>query len=136
MEAFVPGEPLPKIKYGEDTDTPGLEVSKKLSEAIRSRCTEDEALAILATLDGTPEGDDAMEASAPNPAAHLLKIDVFVHTLLAIASKTMSHSFAGIAKYVKPSHFIFFAVSSHERLSLVIILNCFFKVSLCLEEAW
>ncbi|XP_022663148.1 nuclear cap-binding protein subunit 1-like [Varroa jacobsoni] len=118
LQPFVPAAPLPVIKYGEQAaeDTPGLAISKKLAEAIQSRCTEDEALEILNEIDnaktqqqlqpgGGPDEDVAMMDTTPNLGGlkpELLKIDVFVHTLLAIACKTMSHSFAAIAKF----HFV------------------------------
>lgn len=51
-------------------------------------------LVVVAMMDTTPN----LGGLKPE----LLKIDVFVHTLLAIACKTMSHSFAAIAKF----HFV------------------------------
>lgn len=55
---------------------------------------------IVQEIGKTAGGDEVMDTGAN---FDLLKIDVFVHTLMAIACKTMSHSFAGIAKF----HFVF-----------------------------
>lgn len=68
LQPFVPAAPLPVIKYGEQAaeDTPGLAISKKLAEAIQSRCTEDEALEILNEIDNAKTQQQLQPGGGPD----------------------------------------------------------------------
>lgn len=77
---------------------PGTLVVTNLLAKIRAKCTPEEVILLLKELPN-PSMDDDMADSRFNP----LKIEVFVQTLLYLASKSFSHAFAAISKF----HYIF-----------------------------
>lgn len=72
---------------------PGVQVATQLMKAIREKCTPEEAAALLAELPNPLQDEDGDARLNP------LKIDVFVQTLLFLASKSFSHAFAAISKF-------------------------------------
>ncbi|CBY43696.1 unnamed protein product [Oikopleura dioica] len=100
FEPLLPNEPVIRFKYRHDEDeeemseNPAVACSRKLEYAIRSKAQADEILDILKDVPKPtePENDDDKDY---NPNA----LDVFLQTLMFIASKTFSHSFAALSKY-------------------------------------
>nr|KAG5706568.1 hypothetical protein BaRGS_028739 [Batillaria attramentaria] len=93
--AFLPIKPAPQYKYEQEGagSLPGTTAAHALMNAIKSKCTPDEAAQLLRDLPNKfPNGDEN-----DNPSYHPLKIDVFVSTLLYLGSKSFSHSFAAMA---------------------------------------
>jgi len=94
---LLPPEPNPLYRYEQEGSgsLPGTMHAHKLIAAIKSKCTPDEAAILLKDLPNQyPNGQDN-ENNAFNP----LKIDVFVSTLLHLGSKSISHSYAALAKF-------------------------------------
>lgn len=70
----------------------GTSHASALTTALTQRCTPEEALEILNEISNPALGEDDEYI---NP----LKVEVFVTSLLNVASKSMTHCFASIAKY-------------------------------------
>ena len=83
-----------------------------LYQAIKSKCSPDEALLLLKELPNPLNDDDGMEASF-NP----LKIEVFVVTLLNMGAKSFSHTFAAIAKF----HYIFKSLAETQDAQICVL---------------
>lgn len=81
---------------------PGTAAAHQLVVSIRQKCTPEEVLGVLKDLPN-PRSEEESD-SRFNP----LKIDVFVQTLLNLGSKSFSHSFAAISKFL-----YVFKVDSH-----------------------
>lgn len=97
FSAFVPVKPYAQYKYEQEGSgsLPGTMAAHSLMNAIKSKCTPDEAAQLLRELPNKfPNGEEN-----DNPAFHPLKIDVFVSTLLFLGAKSFSHSFAAMAKF-------------------------------------
>ena len=73
------------------SENPAAACSRKLEFAIRSKATQEEILDILRDVPKPSqyESDDDQEY---NPNA----LDVFMQTLMFLASKTFTHSFSGM----------------------------------------
>lgn len=114
---FVPAKPVPEYKYGEEgaESMPGGMAAAQLVSAIKSKCTPEEALDILGEVPNPLQEDD-ME-----PTHNPLKIDIFVQTLLHIASKSFSHAFAGIAKF----HYTFKQLASTEEAQICVLRSMY-----------
>lgn len=92
-----------RFKYRQDDDeddqddiNPAVSCSRKLERAIRSRASQDEIFEILSEVPKPSSSfGDNDDDSDYNPNA----LDVFVQTLMFIASKTFSHSFSALHKY-------------------------------------
>lgn len=106
MNALIPAPPKPFYKY-ESEDAANLDgtiYANKLLEMIKERCLPEDVIQLLREIpdkknevksepDEQPQDVD-MEFCNP------LKIDVFTSTLLYFGSKSFSHVFAALAKYV------------------------------------
>ncbi|XP_062857290.1 nuclear cap-binding protein subunit 1 isoform X3 [Trichomycterus rosablanca] len=98
FSALIPAEPLFQYKYIDENNAvslPGFAVSISVGNAIKSRATNDEILAVLKEVPNPNKDDDDDEGDSFNP----LKIDVFLQTLLHLAAKSFSHSFSALAKF-------------------------------------
>ncbi|CAH0390592.1 unnamed protein product [Bemisia tabaci] len=118
FQKFIPPEPVPKYKYHANEDTiylPGVQVATQLMKAIREKCTPEEAAALLAELPNPLQDEDGDARLNP------LKIDVFVQTLLFLASKSFSHAFAAISKF----HIVFKALAESEEAQICILRSLF-----------
>lgn len=74
---------------------PGTMAAHKLLQAIKAKCTPEEAAILMRDL-ANPLKDDEGGDARYNP----IKIDVFVQTLLFVGSKSFSHSCSAIARCV------------------------------------
>lgn len=72
---------------------PGTMAAHKLLQAIKAKCTPEEAAILMRDL-ANPLKDDEGGDARYNP----IKIDVFVQTLLFVGSKSFSHSCSAIAR--------------------------------------
>ncbi|PVD19770.1 hypothetical protein C0Q70_20261 [Pomacea canaliculata] len=93
---LLPEKPHADYKYEQEQGSlPGKMAAHALMNAIKSKCTPDEAAQILKDLPNKfPNGEEN-----DNPSFNPLKIDVFVSTLLFLGQKSFSHSFAALAKF-------------------------------------
>lgn len=96
---------------------PGTTTAHKLVVAIRQKCTPEEVLRELEDLPNPRENDMDTGDSSFNP----LKIEVFVQTLLNLASKSFSHAFAAISKF----HFVFKTLADSDGAQQCILDNVF-----------
>jgi len=104
FEHLLPNEPSIRFKYRQDDDedeqddiNPAVSCSRKLERAIRSRASQDEIFEILSEV---PKPSSAFEDNDDDSADYNPNaLDVFVQTLMFIASKTFSHSFSALHKY-------------------------------------
>ncbi|CAG5088532.1 Oidioi.mRNA.OKI2018_I69.PAR.g11876.t2.cds [Oikopleura dioica] len=99
FEPLLPSEPIIRFKYKHDDDdgmseNPAVACSRKLEYAIRSKATAEEIFDILKDVPKPTEPDNE-----ENPDYNPNALDVFLQTLMFIASKTFSHSFAALSKY-------------------------------------
>lgn len=100
FEPLVPQEPNIRFKYRQDDDdemseNPAAACSRKLEYAIRSKATQEEILDILRDVPKPSQYDENDEDLDYNPNA----LDVFMQTLMFLASKTFTHSFSALSKY-------------------------------------
>uniref|UniRef100_A0A4W3HJM5 Nuclear cap binding protein subunit 1 n=1 Tax=Callorhinchus milii TaxID=7868 RepID=A0A4W3HJM5_CALMI len=95
--ALLPANPLCIYKYGDESNSslPGYQVAVSVCTAIKTKAGIDEIVSFLKDLPNPNQDDDDDEGFSFNP----LKIDVFVQTLLYLASKSFSHSFSALAKF-------------------------------------
>ncbi|XP_064474284.1 nuclear cap-binding protein subunit 1-like [Ornithodoros turicata] len=114
---FIPAKPQPVYKYGDEgvESLPGGSCVAQLTAAIKSKCTPEEALDALTDVPNPLQEDD-ME-----PMHNPLKIDIFVQTLLHIASKSFSHAFAGIAKF----HYTFKQLAPTEEAQICVLRSMY-----------
>lgn len=96
---------------------PGTATAHKLVVAIRQKCTAEEVLRELEDLPNPRENEMDTGDSSFNP----LKIEVFVQTLLNLASKSFSHAFAAISKF----HHVFKALADSDSAQQCILDNVF-----------
>ncbi|KAM5300225.1 nuclear cap-binding protein subunit 1 isoform 2-T2 [Ctenodactylus gundi] len=97
FSALCPANPTCIYKYGDESSNslPGHSVALCLAVAFKSKATNDEIFSILKDVPNPNQDDDDDEGFSFNP----LKIEVFVQTLLHLASKSFSHSFSALAKF-------------------------------------
>ncbi|XP_074649967.1 nuclear cap-binding protein subunit 1-like [Tubulanus polymorphus] len=121
LAEFVPKKPASHYKYEAEGagSLPGTMIAHRLIQAIKEKCTSEDALMILNELPNPNEDDSDASSSAINP----LKIDVFVSSLLHLGRKSFSHSFAAIAKF----HNLFKAFGESEE-SQIMILKIVYEV--------
>ncbi|XP_025418867.1 nuclear cap-binding protein subunit 1 [Sipha flava] len=99
FEPLLPEKPEPKFKYAmEKSNLPGQFLSNTLLTKIRSKASADEIIEILKEPLMLENGE--LIDPADNSPSNLTKIDSFVQTLLFIASKSFSHAFAAITKFI------------------------------------
>ncbi|XP_074137927.1 nuclear cap-binding protein subunit 1 isoform X2 [Sminthopsis crassicaudata] len=94
---LCPANPTCIYKYGDESSNslPGHSVALCLAVAFKSKASNDEIFSILKDVPNPNQDDDDDEGFSFNP----LKIEVFVQTLLHLASKSFSHSFSALAKF-------------------------------------
>ncbi|KAG1704386.1 Nuclear cap-binding protein subunit 1 [Nymphon striatum] len=114
---LIPVKPLPIYKYEAEggSSLPGAPEAQQILQLIKSKCTPDEIIYKLKDLT-TSLPDDA-EISLTQ-----LKTDVFVQTLLFVACKSFSHSFAAIAKFYP----VFKELGSTEENQICILKSLFY----------
>lgn len=95
--ALLPSNPICIYKFGDESNSsiPGYTVAVNLTNAIKNKATNEELMNILKEIPNPNQDDDDDEGVGFNP----LKIDVFLQTLLHLASKSFSHSFSALAKF-------------------------------------
>uniref|UniRef100_UPI00358EA7C0 nuclear cap-binding protein subunit 1 isoform X1 n=2 Tax=Myxine glutinosa TaxID=7769 RepID=UPI00358EA7C0 len=93
---LLPASPACLHKYGDESNSslPEYPIAQALLEAIRSKKTNEELLSILKNIPQLSHEDDDEDGTF-----FPLKIEVFVQTLLYLASKSFSHSFSALAKF-------------------------------------
>lgn len=79
-----------------DADLPGLDTAQRLESVIRAKGTPTEVLQVLSELPNPLRENEDSE-----PTHNPLQIQVFVQTLLHLGSKSFSHAFAGLSKFLK-----------------------------------
>ncbi|KAK2168200.1 hypothetical protein LSH36_19g01045 [Paralvinella palmiformis] len=96
FKALLPRKPVPSFKYEKEGSgsLPGTIVVHQLMQAIKSKCTPEEAFSIIKDVPNPLKEKEGMD-----PGYNPLRIEVFVQTLLYIGSKSFSHSFAAISKF-------------------------------------
>uniref|UniRef100_T1JFR4 MIF4G-like type 2 domain-containing protein n=1 Tax=Strigamia maritima TaxID=126957 RepID=T1JFR4_STRMM len=94
---------------------PGTIAAHQLTTSIKNKCTAEEVFMIIKDLPNPLQEEDS------EPTYNPLKIDVFVQTLLFLGSKSISHTFAAIAKF----HYIFKTLAVTEEAQICILRNAF-----------
>ena len=97
FSTVLPAKPAIDYKYESDASNqlPGTEYALKLLEAMKQKCSLDEAMKLLADIPSAP-GFDNFELGSRYTG---LAIDVFVSVLSFIGQKSFSHMLAGISKF-------------------------------------
>ncbi|ETE65071.1 Nuclear cap-binding protein subunit 1, partial [Ophiophagus hannah] len=97
FSVLTPANPTCIYKYGDENNKslPGYNVALCLSIAIKNKASNDEIFTILKDVPNLNQEEDDDEGFSYNP----LKIEVFVQTLLHLASKSFSHSFSALGKF-------------------------------------
>ncbi|XP_056374895.1 nuclear cap-binding protein subunit 1 [Hyla sarda] len=115
FSALYPAEPKCVNKYGDESSSalPGYALAVTLTNAIKNKAVNEDVFNILKDVQNPNHDDDDDEGVSFNP----LKIEVFVQSLLNLASKSFSHSFSAIAKF----HEVFKALSDSEEGKLHIL---------------
>ncbi|CAM9500612.1 unnamed protein product [Lampetra planeri] len=94
--ALLPANPGCIYKYADESNSslPEFQMAGVLVEAFKSKKSHDEILNILKDVPNPNQEEDDEEGSF-NP----LKTELFVQSLLSLASKSFSHSFSALAKF-------------------------------------
>nr|XP_053657498.1 nuclear cap-binding protein subunit 1-like isoform X2 [Cherax quadricarinatus] len=126
FDCFVPHKPEPIYKYAnaDASDIPGADAAHQLENVIRAKGTGNEVLQVLNELPNPLRENDETD-----PPYNPLQIQVFVQTLLHLGSKSFSHAFAGISKFLKV---ISYCCQSYEYSYDIQLLNCWSCRSLLL----
>lgn len=77
-------------------DLPGSNAAHRLESVIRAKGTAMEVVQVLSELPNPLRENDETD-----PPYNPLQIQVFVQVLLHLGSKSFSHAFAGISKFLK-----------------------------------
>lgn len=95
---LVPNPPEPIYKYGEEgaESLPGYAIAQTLCDLIKKKGSIEVVLEVLKDAPN-PKDVDGMEDET---SFNALKIDVFVQVLLHLGSKSFSHSFSALAKFL------------------------------------
>ncbi|XP_025412908.1 nuclear cap-binding protein subunit 1-like [Sipha flava] len=105
FEPLLPEKPKPKYKYAlENSNLPGQFLSNTLLTKIRSKSPPEEIIEILKEPLMLKNGELIEPADISH--SNLIKIDSFVQTILFIASKSFSHAFSAITKFIKVFKFL------------------------------
>ncbi|XP_050538611.1 nuclear cap-binding protein subunit 1 isoform X2 [Daktulosphaira vitifoliae] len=99
FEPLLPEKPDTKYKFAiEKSKLPGQFLANTLLTKIRNKATPEEVLEILKEPLLLDNGEimEPVDTGLTNP----IKIDAYVQTLLYIASKSFSHAFAAITKFI------------------------------------
>lgn len=117
FEPLTPVKPEALYKYNMEGagSLPGTMVAHQLTASIKNKCTPEEVLLIVKDLPNPLQDEDS------EPTYNPLKIDVFVQTLLFLGSKSISHSFAAIAKF----HYVFKTLATTEEAQICVLRNMF-----------
>ncbi|XP_063770310.1 nuclear cap-binding protein subunit 1 [Pseudophryne corroboree] len=96
FSALYPANPKCIYKYGDESSSTliGYAPATTLTSVIKNRAINEDIFNILKDVPN-PNQDDDDEGIGFNP----LKIDVFLQSLLNLASKSFSHSFSALAKF-------------------------------------
>ncbi|KAG8130329.1 putative Nuclear cap-binding protein [Naja naja] len=97
FSVLTPANPTCIYKYGDESNKslPGYNVALCLSIAVKNKASNDEIFTILKDVPNLNQEEDDDEGFSYNP----LKIEVFVQTVLHLASKSFSHSFSALGKF-------------------------------------
>lgn len=89
FEKLLPLKALPYYKYEEEGAgaIPGAAIAHRLMQAMKNRCSPDDAQTIINELSNSTNTNNA------------IKTDVFLQTLLFLGAKSFSHSFSAISKF-------------------------------------
>uniref|UniRef100_A0A8C5M3L4 Nuclear cap binding protein subunit 1 n=1 Tax=Leptobrachium leishanense TaxID=445787 RepID=A0A8C5M3L4_9ANUR len=95
FSALYPPAPKCIFKYGDESASslPGYAIAIKMTSVIKNKAINEDIFNVLKDVPNPNQDDD--DGQSFNP----LKIDVFVQSLLNLASKSFSHSFSAIAKF-------------------------------------
>ncbi len=117
-ECVYPAKPVVHFKYEKEGSgtLPGTMAAHNLLQAIKSKCTPEDAFDILKDLQNPLREKEGMD-----PGYNPLRIDVFVQTLLFLGAKSFSHSFAAIAKF----HNILKALAETPEGQLCLLKNAY-----------
>nr|XP_027217163.1 nuclear cap-binding protein subunit 1-like isoform X1 [Penaeus vannamei] len=98
FDCFVPHKPVAIYKFANDSagDLPGSNAAHRLESVIRAKGTAMEVVQVLSELPNPLRENDETD-----PPYNPLQIQVFVQVLLHLGSKSFSHAFAGISKFLK-----------------------------------
>uniref|UniRef100_A0A2P2I8S7 Nuclear cap-binding protein subunit 1 n=3 Tax=Hirondellea gigas TaxID=1518452 RepID=A0A2P2I8S7_9CRUS len=101
FDCFLPAVPRVQFRYDPDSNAeePGWETAQQLIATIRNKGGSDDVLKVLEGLSNPMRGELAGDEMTPpyNP----LQIQVFCQSILYLGSKSFSHSFAGVNKFLK-----------------------------------
>ncbi|KAM8962304.1 nuclear cap-binding protein subunit 1 [Pelodytes ibericus] len=115
FSALYPPAPKCIFKYGDESASslPGYAIALNLTNIIKNKAVNEDIFMVLKDVPNPNQDDDDDEGISFNP----LKIDVFVQSLLNLASKSFSHSFSAIAKF----HEVFKVLSESDEGKLHIL---------------
>ncbi|XP_075459263.1 nuclear cap-binding protein subunit 1 isoform X2 [Ascaphus truei] len=115
FSVLYPANPSCVFKYGDESSSslPGYAIAINLTNVIKNKAVNEDIFNILKDVPNPNQDDDDDEGISFNP----LKIEVFVQSLLNLASKSFSHSFSAIAKF----HEVFKTLSESDEGKLHIL---------------
>ncbi|KAB7506114.1 Nuclear cap-binding protein subunit 1 [Armadillidium nasatum] len=114
FDCFIPPKPTCNFKFDPDTgsDLPGCDTAQAIITVIKNKGGPEEVLKALQALNNPVKDVD------DDSPFNSMQIEVFTQTLLFLGSKTFSHSFAGIAKFIKVFETL---IGGHEDAQLVVL---------------
>ncbi|XP_062517067.1 nuclear cap-binding protein subunit 1-like isoform X2 [Corticium candelabrum] len=121
--SFLPPDTKPVFKYGREVkeSLPGSAIAQRFLTQINSKASLDELRSTLSELPTEP----SQSGSLPMPVS--LRLEVFLHIVLSVGSKSFSHVFMALAKF--KSLFNELVASEDAQLQCLVVLFEFWQNS-------
>lgn len=115
---LLPIKPNPGFKYDKEGagSLPGTMVAHNLMQAIKSKCSPEDAVELLRECPNPQKG-----GLSSDPHFNPLKVEVFTQTLLYLGAKSFSHSFAAVAKF----HQVLKALAETEEAQIIMLRSIY-----------
>ncbi|XP_078375127.1 nuclear cap-binding protein subunit 1-like isoform X2 [Oculina patagonica] len=104
LHTLLPVPPAPNYRFkDEQGELPGADVAKQLLEAIRAKKDVEQLQTILNNIPANATGHEDLNSDAPmiDHTFPQLRLDVLLHVVLKLGSKSFSHSFSALTRFHK-----------------------------------
>lgn len=104
LHCLLPVVPAPNYRFAtEQGEIPGADVAEQLLEAVRAKKDMDDLQAILNTVPANATGQEDLNQDVHmiDHTFPLLRLEVLMHVVLKVGSKSFSHSFSAVTKFHK-----------------------------------
>ncbi|CAH3163167.1 unnamed protein product [Porites lobata] len=102
LHSLLPVTPSPSYRFTPDQgEIPGADTAKQLAEAIKAKKDVDDLQTILTSVPANATDQKDFSSDVADQTFPLLRLDILMHVLLKLGSKSFSHSFSALSKFHK-----------------------------------